>query len=162
MAIPLLGEFERLINERGSAAIMKERLSMANDQYAALERRLADAMAAEKDAHSLLKSAELKASNAEAEKLKLELELQRISIELEKLKNAEPLKFRYGVYWSSDGTPHCNKCKSPITNFGWAPYFGSQIRAMYCNCSNTPLILHEHGDPVHAPDAMRAMAPGDA
>lgn len=41
MAIPILGEIERLINEHGSAAIMKERLGLAADQYAVLERKLA-------------------------------------------------------------------------------------------------------------------------
>jgi DNA-binding transcriptional ArsR family regulator len=45
MAIPLLGEIERLINEHGSAAILKERLALANDQYNALEGKLADAKA---------------------------------------------------------------------------------------------------------------------
>jgi hypothetical protein len=159
LAIPLLGELERLINERGSAAIMKERLSLANDQYIALERKLADAIATEAESQALAQSAELRANSVEAEKLKLELEVQRLSAELDKLKNAEPLKLRYGIYWSADGTPHCNKCKAPITNFGWATYFGSQVKAMYCNCSKTPLILHEYGEPVHAPDAMRAMAP---
>ena len=162
MAIPLLGELERLINERGSAAIMKERLSLANDQYTALERKLADANAAEKEAHELAQTAELKASTIEADKLKLELEVQRLSEEVDKLKNAEPLRLRYGIYWSADGTPHCNKCKAPITNFGWATFFDGQVKAMYCNCSKTPLILHEHGEPVNAPDAMRKMAPSAA
>lgn len=45
MAIPFLNEIERLINEHGSAAILKERLALANDQYSALEGKLADAKA---------------------------------------------------------------------------------------------------------------------
>ena len=42
MAIPFLGDIERLITEHGSAAVLKERLALASDQYAALEKQLAD------------------------------------------------------------------------------------------------------------------------
>lgn len=38
----LLDGLEKLINEHGSAAILKERIDLANDKYAALERKLAD------------------------------------------------------------------------------------------------------------------------
>lgn len=38
----LLDGLERLINEHGSATILKERIELANDKYAALERRLAE------------------------------------------------------------------------------------------------------------------------
>lgn len=34
----LLDSFDRLINERGSAAILRERLALAADQYAMLEK----------------------------------------------------------------------------------------------------------------------------
>ena len=37
MTLPLLGEIERLINEHGSAVILKERLALAAEQYAALQ-----------------------------------------------------------------------------------------------------------------------------
>jgi len=36
----LLDGFEKLINEHGSAVILKERISLANDKYAALEAKL--------------------------------------------------------------------------------------------------------------------------
>ena len=42
MGIPIFSEIEKLINEHGSAAILKERLSLAADEYAALQRKLAD------------------------------------------------------------------------------------------------------------------------
>lgn len=42
MALPILGEIERLINEHGSAAILKERLALASDQYAALEKKVSE------------------------------------------------------------------------------------------------------------------------
>jgi FtsZ-binding cell division protein ZapB len=42
MGIPFLGEVEKLINEHGSAAILKERIALANDKYAALEMKATD------------------------------------------------------------------------------------------------------------------------
>lgn len=42
MAFPFLGEIERLINEHGSALILKERLALAADQYLALEKKVAE------------------------------------------------------------------------------------------------------------------------
>lgn len=41
MAIPFLGEIERLINEHGSATILRERLQLANDRYVELEKQVA-------------------------------------------------------------------------------------------------------------------------
>jgi hypothetical protein len=40
----LLDGLEKLINEHGSAVILKERIELANDKYAALEIKLADAV----------------------------------------------------------------------------------------------------------------------
>jgi predicted RNA-binding Zn-ribbon protein involved in translation (DUF1610 family) len=42
MGIPFLADIERLITEHGSAAILRERLSLAAEQYAALERKVAE------------------------------------------------------------------------------------------------------------------------
>lgn len=39
----LFDGIEKLINEHGSATILKERIALANDKYAALERKLSDA-----------------------------------------------------------------------------------------------------------------------
>ena len=38
----LLDGFEKLKNEHGSAAILKERIALANDKYAAQEQKLVD------------------------------------------------------------------------------------------------------------------------
>ncbi|HEX5057553.1 MAG TPA: hypothetical protein VFX02_13785 [Gammaproteobacteria bacterium] len=38
----LLDGFEKLINEHGSAVILKEHIALANDKYAALERKAAE------------------------------------------------------------------------------------------------------------------------
>jgi hypothetical protein len=40
MALPLFAEIERWITEHGSAAVLKERVALAADQFAALQRRL--------------------------------------------------------------------------------------------------------------------------
>lgn len=72
MAIPILGEIERLINEHGSAAIMKDRLALASDQYSALEKKLFEANASveqlkseNESLHLDLKKAEVKIRNLE-------------------------------------------------------------------------------------------------
>ena len=52
MAIPFLSEIEKLITEHGSAAILKERIALANDKYAAMERKLSECEAAKKELHS--------------------------------------------------------------------------------------------------------------
>lgn len=41
MGIPFLSEIERLINEHGSATVLRERLALANDQFVLLERKVA-------------------------------------------------------------------------------------------------------------------------
>jgi hypothetical protein len=59
MSIAVLGEIEKLINEHGSAVILKERIALAQDQYAALEKKLS-----ESESHT--KAAELRAKNLES------------------------------------------------------------------------------------------------
>lgn len=87
MGIPILGEIEKLINEHGSAAILKERLSLAADQYAALEKKLSDS-------ESRVQASELRAKNLESEKQGFELENLKLK---EKLRNLEEkLKERHG------------------------------------------------------------------
>jgi septal ring factor EnvC (AmiA/AmiB activator) len=56
----IFSEIEKLITEHGSAAILKERIALAEDQYAALERKLSDA------------EARLQKTEAERERLGLE------------------------------------------------------------------------------------------
>lgn len=45
MGIPVLAEIERLITEHGSAAILRERLALAAEQYAALEKKIIELQA---------------------------------------------------------------------------------------------------------------------
>jgi chromosome segregation ATPase len=60
----LLDDIEKLINEHGSASILKERIELANDKYSALERRLSDS--------------EQRVEQLEREKQALELETYKL------------------------------------------------------------------------------------
>jgi hypothetical protein len=42
MPIPFLSEIERLITEHGSAAVLRERLALANDRFVNLERQVSE------------------------------------------------------------------------------------------------------------------------
>lgn len=68
----LLDGFEKLINEHGSATILKERIALANDKYSALEKEFAA---------SKLREAESKARETE-----LEAENQSLKLDNEKLR----------------------------------------------------------------------------
>jgi chromosome segregation ATPase len=68
----LLDGFEKLINEHGSAVILKERIALANDKYEALEDKLSNS--------------ELRAEAAELRTKNLESELQRLELDNFRLK----------------------------------------------------------------------------
>jgi predicted nuclease with TOPRIM domain len=80
MGIPGLAEIERLITEHGSAAILKERLALASDQYSALEKKLTE---------SKLRNKQLQSENA-----RLHLDLEKAQDEIRNLK--EKLVERHG------------------------------------------------------------------
>ena len=67
----LLDGFEKLINEHGSAAILKERIALANDKYAALERKLSDS-------ESRVKKLETEQQGIEQENLKLKEKVRNL------------------------------------------------------------------------------------
>jgi predicted transcriptional regulator len=68
----LLDGFEKLINEHGSAVILKERIALANDKYAALEQKLAES--------------ELAAKKLGSENQRLNVELEKAIAEIQNLK----------------------------------------------------------------------------
>ena len=68
----LLDGFEKLINEHGSAAILKERMALANDQYAVLEKKSEDSAR--------------RVTELETENKTLRLELEKAKAEIENLK----------------------------------------------------------------------------
>lgn len=68
----LLDGFEKLINEHGSAVILKERIALANDKYSALEQKLS--------------ASELRANQLESENQRLHLDIEKVQ---EKVRNLE-------------------------------------------------------------------------
>lgn len=75
----LLDGFEKLINEHGSAAILKERISLANDKYAALELKLSECEARTKEAVCTSKK-------IESENTGLRVDLEKANFEIQNLK----------------------------------------------------------------------------
>jgi predicted ArsR family transcriptional regulator len=68
----LLDGLEKLINEHGSATILRERIALANDKYAALEQKLSDAESRIKtlDIDNVRLRSDLDAARAELQTLK--------------------------------------------------------------------------------------------
>ena len=56
----LFGNIEKLITEHGSAAVLRERITLAQEKYAALERKLADVKEDHARELKLLKAAHAK------------------------------------------------------------------------------------------------------
>lgn len=83
----LLDGFEKLINEHGSATILKERIALANDKYSALEKELSASKL--REAESKAREAELAAENQslKLDNEKLRQEIQRRNDESEKEKS---------------------------------------------------------------------------
>jgi len=71
----LLDGLEKLINEHGSATILKERIELANDKYAALERKLSESQ-------QLIERLEREKQVAELENYKLKEKLQILEQQL--------------------------------------------------------------------------------
>lgn len=67
----LLDSFDHLINERGSAAILRERLALAADQYSTLEKE--NAALKEENAKLRTDNEELRGKIQQYEKLKSEV-----------------------------------------------------------------------------------------
>jgi len=146
----LLDGFEKLINEHGSAAILKERIALANDKFSALEQKLSDS--------------ELRVKKLEPENERLCLDLKDAQ---EKIRNLEDqlvkfhdnaLSLKYGVYWDKNGNPFCPKCKTPTSQVKWATYDNRQIHGLKCSCTDKPFVLMENGEPIQAQEAMKRMA----
>lgn len=125
----LLDGFERLINEHGSASILKERIALANDKYAILESENA-VLRAENEA--------LRLDNG-----KLQEQWRALNKQLSETHN-NPLKFDENTgTWVGDGsnTRYCAKCKasntlSPMKNdtHGWS----CSVCSMFFNDPDRP------------------------
>ena len=148
----IFGGIEKLITEHGSAAILKERLLLVADKYAALEKSLVECHAKTKDALS-------EKQHFELESMKLKEELRRVNEQLFKIQD-NPLTSKFGVFWDKHGNPQCPKCKTMLNRIEWAVQLGQQVQSLRCSCSETPIVLMHAGLPIQASDAMRAIANG--
>jgi len=105
----LLDGIEKLINEHGSAVILKERIALANDQYSVLEQRLS--------------ASEFREKQLKSENSSIHLDLEKAQIQIKNLENQlthnNALVLKYGVYWDKDRNPYCPKCKTPTTHTAW-------------------------------------------
>lgn len=139
----LLDGLEKVINEHGSAMILKERIALANDKYAALEAKN-EALQSENDT--------LRNDN-----ITLKAKVQNLEEQLAQAQ-ANTLTLKYGVYWDKSGNPFCPKCKTPISEVKWATYVNRQVHGLKCPCTERPFVLMEKGEPIHAQEAMKRMA----
>jgi hypothetical protein len=115
---------EKLINERGSAKILLQRLELAKDQYAALERKVAQL-------------------TDEVEQLRQDNEVLRRNAQ--KTSVPDEIVRHNGVLWrrTSAGfepAPYCPKCK--IVMFDFPPG-----HRMFWNCSECQMTAGWHPAP---------------
>ena len=145
----LLDGFEKLINEHGSAVILKERIELANDKYSALEQKAV--------------ALEQRVTVLDGENKTLHHAIEEATNEINSLKEiieesqTNTLSLKYGVYWDKNGNPFCPKCKTPTSQISWATYVNKQIHALKCSCSEKPFVLMSNGEPIHAQEAMKLM-----
>ena len=145
----LLDGIEKLINEHGSAVILKERIELANDKYSALEQKTIEL--------------EQKVTVLDNENTALRRSLEEAQNEINNLNevvkkiDGDSLELKYGIYWDKSGNPFCPKCKTPTSQITWATYINRQIHALMCSCSAKPFVLMDKGEPIHAQDAIKLM-----
>lgn len=113
--------FEKLINERGSAAITAQQLSFAKEQFAALERKASEL---ERQIGKL----EAKLEREQVDRDKAQQELQRLQKEYEEETIIHCfLEFRRGKRTQNKWIPFCPKCHAPAGVFSASP-----IPQAYC------------------------------
>lgn len=110
MGIPILAEIERLINEHGSAVILKERLALASDQYAALQKQVT---------HLQSENERLRLDNEECQKKRraLEEKFSHINSQQEWVEEAGAL-FKRNIDGTWNETPYCPSCKTAMASPG--------------------------------------------
>jgi hypothetical protein len=100
----LLDEIEKLITEHGSAAILKERLLLVADKYAALEKALAACESTAKVTFSEKQALEL-------ENLKLKEKVQILEQRLSENTQANTYKIKWGcLQFPDDEILYCPSC----------------------------------------------------
>ena len=109
----LFDSFEKLINEHGSATILKERLLLVADQYAALEKALAASEAKAKEVIAQKEHLELENLQTKEEVQALKDRLAHFASLSEFTEEAGAL-FRRHKNGEWDYTPYCPSCKTAM------------------------------------------------
>ena len=138
----LFDSFEKIINEHGSAVILKERIALASDKHSALEQELSVSELRAKGLESENKSLRLYREEAQTQIRNLEEQLANF--------HANALTLKFGVYWNKDGNPFCPKCKTPTSQVKWVTYENRQVHGLKCSCTDKPFVLMENGEPIIA------------
>ena len=107
MSFPLLDGIEKLINEHGSAVILHERIALAKDQYAALERQVRESL----ESIATLR-VKLEFETNEHEKTKTELMRLKEEHE-EEIRIYKAIEFRKGKRTGGKWMAFCPKCHVP-------------------------------------------------
>ncbi|MDD2700641.1 MAG: hypothetical protein PHH36_05320 [Sideroxydans sp.] len=110
MGIPILSEIERLINEHGSAVILKERLALAADQYSALQKQVAQ-LQSENERLSL------DYEECQKQRMALEEKISYLTAQQEWAEEAGAL-FRKNADGTWNETPYCPSCKTAMVSPG--------------------------------------------
>lgn len=173
----LLDLFNQWIIERGSAIVQEKHLAYLRDILVNADREitaLRSEVTALRSENAVLRSeitvlknenAALKTENnsLKAENKHLKLELQETKRDITQIAvtpkaiHGPNLSLKYGIYWDNEGNPHCPLCKSPMAQTQWATHINSQYLALKCPCSTEPFLLMDNGQPIQAPDAIKAM-----
>ncbi len=101
---------EKLINEHGSAVILKERIALAADQYAALEKKIIELQT---------ENERLRLDNEECHKQRrtLDEKLSHITAKQEWVEEAGAL-FKKNPDGTYNQTPYCPSCKTAMVSPG--------------------------------------------
>ena len=106
----IFDSIEKLINEHGSAVILKERIALAADQYAALEKKIIELQA--ENEHHRLNSEEY-----QKQIRNLEEKLSHITSKQEWAEEAGAL-FKKNPDGTYNETPYCPTCKTAMVSPG--------------------------------------------
>jgi hypothetical protein len=110
----LFGWLERLINERGSAAIMEQRLALKDDEIAKLQSKIRD----------------------------LEASLEKHRVETDTIRIHKGIEFHCGVRTGGLWHPYCPICHSPITISGYLSCLGCNWNS-WIEADELPTLISE-------------------
>lgn len=113
----LLDGLEKLINEHGSAAILKERITLANDKHAALEAKVTALEAEKTKLHKEIEDLRLGLRKDEEKIRNLENQLSHNSSLKNYVEEAGAL-FKKNPDGTYNQTPYCPACQTAMVSPG--------------------------------------------